>query len=76
MKKPEFNRLLRQRRDEFGRPMTIALLAQQIGSERSHVNRVLLDYSDRHRGKETRQKIADALTLEEIAALGWTIQET
>jgi hypothetical protein len=64
-----FMRLLHGRRDAAGRKMTVASLAALIGSNRCHVNKVLLGQAGR--GFYTRRKLARFLTNGEMEALGW-----
>lgn len=51
------------------RHLTVEQLAEAIGSERSHLVRVLRRYPSR--GGNTRRRLAPLLTADELAALGW-----
>lgn len=69
----EFKKLLSQRRDVDGRPMTIERLAIRVKTSRAHLSQVL---SGNRCGKHTWKHLVDHLTAEELNVLrGTTKQE-
>jgi transcriptional regulator with XRE-family HTH domain len=54
------------------RRMTVSDLAKRVGCGRSHLTQVL---QGTRRGPETRAKVVEHLTLDEIKALGWPVPE-
>lgn len=72
MKNYQFYKLLHSRRDEkTGRRMTTTLLAEKIGSSRSHVTEVLNNVPG-HGGNSTRRKLLTLMTHDELSTLGWS----
>jgi hypothetical protein len=69
VKNPKFNWLLSLQKDARGERMTVAKLAEQIHSSRSHVTMVLGNMPGR--GHHTRRKLAPLLNAAMLQALGW-----